>query len=49
MKNIIIEMKNTLEGINSRLNDTDDWIRELEGRVVEINAAEQKREKSEKK
>ena len=31
-------MKNTLEGINSRLNDTEDWIREVQGRVVEITA-----------
>ena len=29
MKNTIIEMKNTLEGINSRLNDTEVWISEL--------------------
>ena len=38
MKNTITEMKNTLEGINSRLNDTEDWIREVQGRVVEITA-----------
>ena len=49
-KNIITEMKNTLEGINSRLNDTEEWIRELEDRVAEITAAEQeKRKKNEKK
>ena len=32
MKNTIMETKNTLEGINSRLNDTKEWIRELEER-----------------
>ena len=30
MKNTITEMKNTLEGINSRLNDTEEQISELE-------------------
>ena len=32
-------MKNTLEGIYSRLNDTEQWISELEDKVVEINQA----------
>ena len=43
MKNTITEMKNTLEGIN-RLCDTEEWISELEDRVVEITDAEQKKE-----
>ena len=30
MKNTITEMKNILEGINSRLNDTEEQTRELE-------------------
>ena len=38
-------MKNTLEGINSRLNDTEKRISELENRVVEITEAKQKKEK----
>ena len=42
-------MKNTLEGINSRLNDTEDWISEVEGRVVEITAIEQRTAKKKKK
>ena len=42
--NTIMETKNTLEGINSRLNDTKEWIRELEERELEITAAEQKNE-----
>ena len=44
MKNTITEMTNTLEGINSRLNDSEEWISELEDRVVENTAAEQKKE-----
>ena len=38
------EMKNTLKGINSRLNDTDEWISKLEDRVGEITEVEQKKE-----
>ena len=40
MKNTKIKMQNTQEGINSRLNDTEEQISELEDRVVEITAAE---------
>ena len=45
MKNTIMEMKNTLEGINSKLNNTEEWISKLEDRVVEITEAEQKKRK----
>ena len=31
------------KGFNSRLNDTEEWINELEDRVVEINEAKQKK------
>ena len=44
MKNTITEMTNTLEGINSRLDDTEEWISELEDGIVEITKAEQKNE-----
>ena len=37
-------MKNTLEGINSRLNDAEEQISKLEDRVVEITEMEQTRE-----
>ena len=37
-------MNNTLEGINSRLDDTEERIRELEDGIVEITKAEQKKE-----
>ena len=47
MKNTITEMKNTLEGINSRLNDTEKQISKQEDRVVEITDAEQKKRKKE--
>lgn len=33
-----------LEWINSRLDNTEEWISELEDRVVEITAAEQNKE-----
>ena len=36
LKNTIPKMKNTLEGISSRFNDTEEWINQLEDRVVEI-------------
>ena len=40
--NIITEMKYTLEEINSRLNNTEEWISNLEDRVLEITDAKQK-------
>ena len=38
-------MKNTLEGINSRINKAEERVSELEDRVVEITAKEQNKEK----
>ena len=38
-------MKNTLEGINSRLADTEEGISNLEDRIMEIIQSEQKKEK----
>lgn len=38
-------MRNTLEGIHSRLQSTEEWISELEEREMEITEAEQKRKK----
>ena len=35
------EMKNTLEGINSRIIEAEEWINDLEDRMVEIIATEQ--------
>ena len=36
---------NTLQGINSRINEAEKRISELEGRVVAITAAKQKMKK----
>lgn len=38
-------MKNTCEGTNRRLNDTEEWISELEDSVMEITDVEQKKER----
>ena len=45
MRNTITETKNTLEGINSRLDDKEEQISELEDRGVEITEAEQNKQK----
>ena len=42
MMNIKTEMKNKLEEINSRLNNTEEWISNLEDRVLEITDVKQK-------
>ena len=39
----ITEIKNTLEGINTRLDDTEEWISELEDRQVKITEAKHKK------
>ena len=45
MNNTITEMKNTLEGINSRITEAEEWISDLEDRRVEFTATEQNKEK----
>ena len=45
MNNAITEIKSTLEGTNSRITEAEDWISEVEDRMVEINEAERKKEK----
>ena len=45
MNNAITEIKNTLEGIHSRITEAREWIRVLEDRMVEITATEQNKEK----
>ena len=44
MNNTIVEMKNTQKGINSRINEAEAWISELEDRMMEITAVEQNKE-----
>ena len=38
-------MNNILEGINSRITEAEEWMNDLENRIVEITATEQKIEK----
>ena len=42
-------MNNALEGIHSRITEAEEWINDLEDRMVEITAVEQNREKRMKK
>ena len=49
MNNTITEMKNTLEGIHSRINEAAEWITELEEKTVEITNKEQNKEKTMKR
>ena len=45
MNNTITEIKNTLEGINSRLTEAEERISDLEDKRVEITTAEQNKER----
>ena len=45
MNNAITEIKNTLEGTNNIITEAEDRISEVEDRMVEINAAEKKKDK----
>ena len=45
MNNTITEMKNTLEGITSRITEAEEQISDLEYKRVEITTAEQNKEK----
>ena len=45
MNNAITDIKNTLEGTNTRITEAEDRIGEVEDRMVEINEAERKKEK----
>ena len=45
MNNAINEIKNTLEGTNSRIMEAEDRISKVEDRIVEINESERKKEK----
>ena len=44
-KNTITEIKNTLDGINRRLKDSEEWISNLENRMVKITQSEQQKGK----
>ena len=45
MNNTITELKTTLEGINRSITEKEEWISDLEYRMVEIIAMEQNKEK----
>ena len=43
MNNAINEIKNTLEGTNSRIMEEEDRITEVEAKMVEINESKRKK------
>ena len=45
MNNTIKEIKNSLEGINSGKSEAEEWISDLEDKIVEITTAEQNKQK----
>ena len=45
LKNKQTEMNNTLEGINSRITEGEEWINDLDDKIVAITATEQNIEK----
>ena len=49
MNNTITEMKNTREGINSRITEAEERISDLQDRMVEFTAMEQNKEKEKKR
>lgn len=48
LKNTIIDLKNQLEGFNSRLDETEEWISNLEDRAVELTENSKKKNNFEK-
>ena len=44
MNKTINEIKNSLEGINSRITEAEEQISDLEDKIVEITTAEQNKE-----
>ena len=49
MNNTINEIKNSLQGINSRINEAEEWISDLEDKIVEVTTTEQNKEKGMKR
>ena len=45
LNNTITEIKNTLEGINSRISEAEEWITELEDNTLQITSEEQNKVK----
>ena len=46
MNNTITKMKTTLEGIKIRITEAEEWISDLEDRMVEFTATEQNKKKN---
>ena len=47
MNTTITEMKNTREGINSRITEAEEWLSDLEDRMVEFTATKQNKDQKE--
>ena len=45
MNNTMTEIKNTVDGIKSRITEAEEWTSELEDRMMKITAGEQNKEK----
>ena len=45
MNNTMTEIKNTVDGIKSRITEAEEWISELEDRMMKITAEEQNKGK----
>ena len=45
MNNTMTEIKNTVDGIKSRITEAEEWISELEDRMMKITTEEQNKEK----
>ena len=45
LNNTINEIKNSLEGINSRITEAEEQVSDLEDKIVEVTTAEQNKEK----
>ena len=45
MNNTINKIKNSLDGIHSRITEAEEGISDLEDKIVEITTAEQKKKK----
>ena len=45
MNHTINEIKYSLEGTNSRITETEEWISDLEDKIVEITTTKQNKEK----
>ena len=45
MNSTMTEIKNTVDGIKSRITEAEEWISELEDRMMKITAEEQNKEK----